>query len=87
MRIFNTKSCLTKGITEHDSTEIDGHIVKIPTKADGYYTYLLGEGKEWHRDLESAIIRAKEVKEKRIDSLRRSIKRINAIDFDEKSKK
>ncbi|MEE9459652.1 MAG: hypothetical protein V3V84_07815 [Candidatus Bathyarchaeia archaeon] len=82
MKIWNTKYCLTDGITEHDVEETDSNIVTIMKAKTRYSTHLHGEGKEWHKSLEGAASRANEIKIKKLQSLAKSMKRISAIKFD-----
>ena len=83
MKIWNTKYCLTDGITEHD-VEIcrNDSMVTIPKTEKSYAINLHGEGKDWHRSRETAINRAKEVKIKKLQSLDKQMKKISAIEFD-----
>ena len=81
MKIWNTKYCLTDGITEHDVEQCNDTMVRIPKSDKGYEVFLHGEGKEWHRSLESAVYRANEVKIKKLQSLDKQVKRIGAIEF------
>jgi len=83
MKIWNTKYCLTDGITEHDA-EVTGDctMAVLPKTKANYRTVLHGEGKDWHRSREAAILRANEVKIKKLKSLDRQVKKISAIEFD-----
>ena len=80
MKIWNTKYALTKGILEHDVQERSDGMVRIHT--DYSYTYLHGEGKDWHRTFESAQKRAEAMRVAKIASLRKSIKQLEAMRFD-----
>ena len=40
-----------------------------------------GEGREWHRTPEAALLSAEEMRRKKIESLKKSIARIEAIEF------
>ncbi len=82
MKIWNTKYCLTDGITEHEVKETNDNYVMIPAAEKSYGVYLHGEGKEWHRSKASAIVRANEVKIKKLQSLDRQIQKISSIEFD-----
>lgn len=82
MKIWNTKYCLTSGITVHDVEECGDNMVVIPKTQTSYPVHLHGEGKQWHRSLNAAIVRANEIKIKKLQSLDRQVKKISAIDFD-----
>lgn len=82
MKIWNTKYCLTDGITEHEV--VNGYtadMVTIPKTDDSYKVHLHGEGKEWHRSRESAVSRANEIKIRKLQSLDKQVKKISAIEF------
>jgi hypothetical protein len=83
MKIWNTKYCLTDGITEHEVNKCTSRgMVEISKDSQAFATYLHGEGKEWHRTEKEAIERANEVKIKKLKSLDKQVKKISAIFFD-----
>lgn len=47
-----------------------------------YHTYFHGEGKDWHRTMESAVARANDMRDKKIASLRKSIANMEALRFE-----
>jgi len=59
---------MTKGIEQIDGEEINRKCVKYRINSS-YTLYLWGEGKNWHRSLESATKRAEEMRLKKISSL------------------
>lgn len=84
MKAFITIYALSNGImevsyTQHESTPnmIEYH---FPTNA-GWTRYALGEGKQWHRTIESARSRAEEMRLKKIKSLKKSIARLESLKF------
>lgn len=81
MKGFVTKYCLTEGIQEaelHDTTSPDMKVVH-----DGKCTsHLHGEGKDWHFTRDAAVIRANRVKFKKIESLKKSIAKPEALKFE-----
>lgn len=82
MKIWNTKYCLTEGITEHEARLCgDGDMVEISAKTHAYATYLHGEGKEWHKSHKAALTRAGEVRIKKLISLAKQAKKITGIVF------
>lgn len=60
----------------HEVDEITNGMVAI-----GPYTYLHGEGKEFHLTEQSALDRAEEVRIKKLQSLDKQIKKISNITF------
>lgn len=82
MKIWNTKYCLTGGITEHEVEEcFTAGMVEIPKTDKSFAVYLHGEGREWHRSFADAVFRANEIKIKKLQSLDRQVKKISAIEF------
>lgn len=81
MKIWNTKYCLTDGVTEHEAGLCESDNMVVIKTDKSFPVYLHGEGREWHRSLESAITRANEIKIKKLKSLDKQIKKISAIEF------
>lgn len=86
IKIWNTKYCLSSGITEHKveplACESDNGMILIDAEDRlGSDYYLIGEGKDWHKSKELAVIRAEEVKVKKLKSLQKQIKKIEALVF------
>lgn len=80
MNVWITKYALTSGIFEAEA-EICGPGM-ILLKRDGRYPELYhGEGRDWHGTKESASDRLSVLKEKKIASLKASIKKIEKIVF------
>lgn len=81
-KVWSTKYCLTDGIKEYMVSDTSyPAMVSVPATKDTYSWALHGEGKEWHRTHEGAVIRAVEVKMKKLASLNKSIDKINKITF------
>ena len=81
MKIWSTKYALTNGIALYGA-EIDGTMAIVRGKTRGTLDlYLHGEGKEWHRTLDAAIVRAEEMRVKKIVSLEKQIKKFKALKF------
>lgn len=81
MIVFSTKYCLTQGITEHDARECGNGMVAVPKTAKSFEYYLHDEGVDWHKTKEGAILRAEEVRIRKLQSLDKSIKKISSIKF------
>jgi hypothetical protein len=85
MKIFVTKYALSEGILEAEAEDLnpaykDMVIVKgVPGKT--YDQYFHGEGKNWHRDIQSARARAAKMVVSKIISLKKQISKLEAIVF------
>ena len=75
MKVWITKYALTSGITRHDAESCDDDMVK-------YGRMQYAHGKEWHRSYENALLRAEEMRIKKIASLKKSIAMLEAMSFD-----
>ena len=81
MKVWITKYALTDGIIEIDaevciSTGATGNMINCDR---GYFH---GEGKEWHKTKESAIEKAEEMRQKKIESLKKQIKKLEEMRFE-----
>lgn len=80
MKVWITKYALTSGIVE-----IEGEITESGSLYDmrsSLPMYYHGEGKEWHRTKESAIKKAEEMRQKKIESLKKQIKKLEEMKID-----
>lgn len=73
-KVWVTKYALTRGIIETEG-QIDEDFPGI-LDAKGITNYLHGEGNEWHRTKESAIAKAEEMRQKKIESLKSQIEKL-----------
>lgn len=80
MKVWIAKYALTKGIFEIQVEQlgVDGQCVHGKAWNDSYY----GEGREWHRTKESAIVKAKEMRQKKIESLKKQIEKLEELTFE-----
>ena len=77
-KAFITKYALTSGIKEMEVEELSpGNIKRLGNN----YDYFHGEGKEWHRTMESAVKRAEEMRVKKIASLKNQIVKLEKLKF------
>lgn len=80
-KVWVTKYVLTDGfITEVDAVISGGMAIVHPSDGKGYKQYF--HGKEWHDRKDEAILRAEDLRRKKIAALRRSIEKIEAMRFD-----
>ena len=79
MKVFITKFALTSGIKELEVKTSD----RTPSMVigAGLFEAYHGEGKEWHRTIEGARERAKEMRFNRIVSLEKSITMLKKLEF------
>lgn len=80
MKVWITKYALTKGILEMKCVQSGDTSVR--EAGDPFPTYYHGEGNEWHRTKESAIKKAEEMRQKKIDSLKKQIKKLEEMRFE-----
>ena len=79
MKIYSTKYALTEGIQKHEANDCGDGMVSVGSP---YSNYLHGEGKEWHRTRESAVARAEVMRKAKIESLRKSLAKFEAMRFE-----
>ena len=80
MKVWITKYALTKGILEIECVKIgDAGVREV---GNSFPTYYHGEGNEWHRTKESAIKKAEEMRQKKIESLKKQIEKLEKMRFE-----
>ena len=80
MKVWITKYVLARGIFEIDVNRLsdDGETGYGETWLDVYR----GEGREWHRTKEYAIKKAKEIRQRKIENLKKQIKKLEEMKFE-----
>jgi len=81
IRAYVTKYALTKGVLEIDGEvccDIDDEMF-VWTSESGYS--MSAHGKDWHRTLDEAIKRAEEMRANKIASLKKSIVKLEEMNF------
>lgn len=81
MKFFITRYVLTNGIQEIEAEECGNGMLRTPRIANEIVKYFHGEGKDWHKTLENARVRAEEIRKKKIVSLNKSIKKLEQMKF------
>lgn len=82
MKVWITKYALTQGIFEIEAEECGmGFPGMIQTKEE-HPSYYHEEGKDWHRNKESAVKRAEEMRQKKISSLRKKLEKLEKMKFE-----
>lgn len=84
MKVYITKYALTQGIYEVEAEDCGNNMIKVPVKSRGFnsFDYYHGEGREWHRTREAAIERAREMRDKKMDSLEKQMKKLTRMRFE-----
>lgn len=72
MKVWITKYALTSGIKEMEVEQSEYSPDMVHEEKWNYCYH--GEGREWHKTLESAKIKAEEMRLKKIESLKNSLK-------------
>lgn len=78
IKVWVTKNALTNSIMEVDAELCSDTMIRWTD--DGYVCYAHGKG--WHITLESAIERAEEMRQAKIVSLHKKIKKLEELKFD-----
>lgn len=79
-KVWITKYALSRGIIETEGRIDEDYPGLLDAK--GIINYLHGEGKEWHRTKESAIAKAEEMRQKKIESLKSLIEKLENRRFE-----
>jgi hypothetical protein len=82
MKVWSTKYCLTTGIVAHEVTESEVSDGLVSYKDRGYTQYLHDEGRNWHRTREAASAHATTVLLKKIASVKKQLRRLEAMKFE-----
>ena len=80
MKVWITKYALTSGIKEIECEDCENGAVK--EIENPFQTFYHGENSEWHRTKESAIKKAEEMRQKKIESLKKQIKKLEEMRFE-----
>jgi hypothetical protein len=83
MKLFITKYALTEGIQEFEGeiTDTSLSMVMVPAGNRRLSQFFHGEGREWHRTRESAVARALVMRQNKIVSLNKKIKKLIDMKF------
>lgn len=81
MKVWITKYALTTGIFEvevHTSDHSPGMVV---ADRNTWHEHYHGEGREWHRTWEDAVVRALEMRDAKVKSLRKKLAKLERMEF------
>lgn len=80
MKVWITKYALTQGIIKSEAEDCGDRMIRVKNE-NGYFEYYHGEGKEWHKTEESAIEKAEQMRQKKIESLKKQIQKLEKMKF------
>ena len=78
MKVWITKYALTQGIIETEAEEVSDNMIRVPGR---FAAYFHGEGKDWHKTLESAKDRAEITRYKKIQTLFLQCEKLRKLKF------
>ena len=81
MKVWITKYALTRGIIEADGELTSSDSVSILNRDLSLPTHWFYKG-DWHSDKESAIAKAEEMRQKKIESLKKQIEKLEEMKFE-----
>ena len=81
-KVFITKYALTKGIMECELIKVHGNFGASIFDKNGFNKESFIQNGDWHKDLNSAISAAEEMRIKKLQALDRQIKKLSAKKFD-----
>ena len=77
MEVFCTRYALTNGIEVVEGEECGDSMFRC-----NKYTYLHGEGTDWHKTIDSAIARAEGMRQRKLSSLKKSVTAMEKLRFE-----
>ena len=81
MKVWITKYALTKGVIETDGELTSSDSVSVLNRDLSLPTHWFYKG-DWHSDEQSAIKKAEEMRQKKIESLKKQIKKLEEMRFE-----
>lgn len=81
MTYYITKYALTAGIKAYPDDQVKKISDSMIDVKKPYSSYYHGHGKEWHTDLGAAIARADEMRRNKIASMKKSIAKLEKLNF------
>jgi hypothetical protein len=79
MKVYITKWALTTGILEIEGREVDNGYCVIKLSSD-HMEQCIQPG-DWHRSIDAATVRARELKARKIINLTRQLERLKKLDI------
>ena len=82
MKVFVTKYALTHGIEEMEVEDCGNGLVKTPGSfSDGGGLYFHTEGRDWHKTLDAAKVRAEDMRHTKLVGLRKAVTKLEKMRF------
>lgn len=81
MKVWITKYALTKGIIEREGKLTSSDSVSVVNQDRSLPTHWFYRG-DWYSDKQSAIHKAEEMRQKKIESLKKQIKKLEEMRFE-----
>lgn len=78
MKVWISKYSLSQGVYEIEVEDCGDGIVR--TK-EAFSVFFHEEGKDWHKTKESALAKAEEMRQRKIESLKKQISKLEKIEF------
>ena len=79
MKAWITKNALTKGIIE---TDIERELLGITFFSNDMYFKTSSMGIDWHTSKKGALLRVEEMRQEKIESLKKQIKKLEDMKFE-----
>lgn len=80
MKVYITKYALTEGIVEAEAevwSDVSDRMISLKT----HMPFAIVHKPDWHETRAQAVERAYEMKSKKINSLKKQLKRVDALEF------
>lgn len=77
-KFYITKYALTNGIEHKEAEECGDNMIRTKEEWPQYHHK---EGRDWHRTMEDAALRAEKMREAKILSLKKAIKKMESLKF------
>lgn len=79
IKVFVTKYALTDGIKTVDVVVSDSYPEMVT--GPGLFEHYHGEGREWHRTMESAVAQAEKMRTRKIASMKKKLAKLENLKF------
>lgn len=81
MKAWITKYALTQGIYEIDAEICTNTSTDMIQDINNKYIYYHGEGRQWHSTKEAAIIKATQMRDRKVKALHTQLNKLNKLTF------
>lgn len=80
MKVWITSLLFGIGVIEAEAYEVNGDCVRVHHSERGY-VYFWEKGYDWHETREAAVVRAEQMRDEKITSLKKQIAEVEALRF------